>query len=142
MAYSSTVFQLPSAAQGTRRPLQMKAGGSSGRHLASCSSQLMRTNGGSQFLRGMAATVRLHLLNGPLPDAICFTLACRCALMAFIYHACNELRGGYFLTGSPILRHTEKRRVVPCGATGTQMNLFSRLFRVARSYANSIGEWP
>ena len=31
---------------------------------------------------------------------------------------------------------------MPCGATGTQMNLFSRLFRVARSYANSIGEWP
>ena len=31
---------------------------------------------------------------------------------------------------------------MPCGATGTQMNLFSRLFRVARSYANSIGECP
>ena len=72
MAYSSTAFQLPSAAQGTRRPLQMRAASSSGRHLASCSSQLMRTNGGSQFLRGMAATIRLHLQNAPLPDALCF----------------------------------------------------------------------
>ena len=72
MAYSSSAFQLPSAAQGTRRPLQMRAASSSGRHLASCNSQLMRTNGGSQFLRGTAATIRLHLLLATLPDAICF----------------------------------------------------------------------
>ena len=85
MAYSSTAFQLPSAAQGTRRPLQMRAASSSGRHLASCSSQLMRTNGGSQFLRGMAATIWLHLQNAPLPDALCFAWMCRCTLMVCVY---------------------------------------------------------
>ncbi|CAL5221158.1 g3297 [Coccomyxa viridis] len=69
----------------------MRAASTSGRHLASCSSQLMRTNGGSRFLKG-----------------------------------------------TPVLSPPQKQRGAPCGALGTQMNLFSRLFRVARSYANSI----
>lgn len=34
----------------------------------------------------------------------------------------------------------KSRQSIACGASSTQMNLFGRLFRVFRSYANSIGE--
>ncbi len=33
----------------------------------------------------------------------------------------------------------QQPRGAACGALGVQMNLFSRLFRVARSYANALG---
>lgn len=44
--------------------------------------------------------------------------------------------------GAPVLRQPLKQRGAACGAAGTQMNIFGRLFRVARSYANSLGAQP
>ena len=41
-----------------------------------------------------------------------------------------------------MVRLTRPPRAAACGALGVQMNLFSRLFRVARSYANALGGHP
>ena len=38
-----------------------------------------------------------------------------------------------------MVRFPRPPRAAACGALGVQMNLFSRLFRVARSYANALG---
>ena len=48
-------------------------------------------------------------------------------------------KAGQQYAGTPVLSRPVQQRGAACRATGTQMNLFSRLFRVARSYANSIG---
>ena len=42
--------------------------------------------------------------------------------------------------GTQLARLPARPRNAACGAAGVQMNLFSRLFRVARSYANALGE--
>ena len=41
--------------------------------------------------------------------------------------------------GTQVSFPRQQPRGSACGALGTQMNLFSRLFRVARSYANALG---
>ena len=43
------------------------------------------------------------------------------------------------LTGTQVRFPRQQPRGGACSALGTQMNLFSRLFRVARSYANALG---
>ncbi|BDA43705.1 Membrane-associated protein VIPP1, chloroplastic [Coccomyxa sp. Obi] len=43
-----------------------------------------------------------------------------------------------FLQGTQLARLPARPRNAACGAAGVQMNLFSRLFRVARSYANAL----
>lgn len=45
------------------------------------------------------------------------------------------------LTGTKLAVHTRKPRQVALHATGVQANLFSRFFRVVRSYANSVGKY-
>lgn len=44
------------------------------------------------------------------------------------------------LAGTQLARLPARPRNAACGAAGVQMNLFSRLFRVARSYANALGK--
>ena len=65
-----------------------------------------------------------------------------CAQVPICLHQGMKVVWAHVNVGTPVLRQPLKQRGAACGAAGTQMNLFSRLFRVARSYANSLGTQP
>lgn len=49
-------------------------------------------------------------------------------------------QGFLLLSGNKLEDSRLQQQSVACGAAGVQMNLFGRIFRVFRSYANSIGK--
>ena len=59
----------------------------------------------------------------------------------FIRHGGQELlpRSVSCGAGKQLVASTPRSSRIACGATGVQANLFSRFFRVIRSYANSVG---
>ena len=59
----------------------------------------------------------------------------------FIRHGGQESlpRSVSGVAGKQLVALTPRSRQIACGATGVQANLFSRFFRVIRSYANSVG---
>ena len=66
---------------------------------------------------------------------------CPVGVRKLIRHALDDLwlHESVWVAGTQLKMATPRSRQVACGATGVQANLFSRFFRVVRSYANSVG---
>jgi len=66
---------------------------------------------------------------------------CPDGVRKLIRHALRDLwqHKSVWVAGTQLKMSTPRSRQVACGATGVQANLFSRFFRVIRSYANSVG---